>query len=426
MYKSEAEYLETLKVEAKLPEGFLASVQRVNFYPSERSTPEPMRMNLSLLRLLGPSPAFAGAFTQNAFPGAPVIIGRQRLASQGIRGVLINNRIANVQAGSGVSDAEYLCGKCAELFGGSPQEFIPSSTGIIGWQLPVSEMAGALSKMAKGAEDAPADALDLARAIMTTDAYPKLKARRVGEGRIVGIAKGAGMVEPNMATMLVFIMTDIAVERQVLREIFPPLVNETFNAISIDGDQSTSDTALILSSGIHPFPGTELFTDALLSLCRDLAEDIVRNGEGTGHVIRVRIKGARNRAEARGFGKAVINSPLVKTAVFGNDPNVGRIIMALGDYAGNEDIPLDPEEVSLSMGGELLYRNGGFRLGKEKEQRLETYLKDTAMEPKKAGFPEHKRRVEIEVELSMGKAEAVVLGSDLSYEYVRENADYRT
>ena len=100
--------------------------------------------------------------------------------------------------------------------------------------------------------------------------------------------------------------------------------------------------------------------------------------------------------------------------------------MALGDYAGNEDIPLDPEEVSLSMGGELLYRNGGFRLGKEKEQRLETYLKDTAMEPKKAGFPEHKRRVEIEVELSMGKAEAVVLGSDLSYEYVRENADYRT
>ncbi|MBN2051058.1 MAG: bifunctional ornithine acetyltransferase/N-acetylglutamate synthase, partial [Spirochaetales bacterium] len=262
--------------------------------------------------------------------------------------------------------------------------------------------------------------------IMTTDGFPKVRSARVGEGRIVGIAKGAGMIEPNMATMLVFLMTDIPVKAEDLNASCRETAEATFNTITVDGDQSTSDMMLLFSSGLgEPVPWED-FTRALMTVCRDLSEDIVRNGEGTSHVIRVSVEGAPDKASAKGVAKAVVNSPLVKTAVFGNDPNLGRIIMAVGSYAGNTGLALCPGDVSVSLGGVRVFHGGCFHLDKEREAELSAYLKNAALPEVSPGYPVHDRLVEIHIDLSSGKGTAEVLGSDLSYQYVRENADYRT
>jgi glutamate N-acetyltransferase/amino-acid N-acetyltransferase len=272
----------------------------------------------------------------------------------------------------------------------------------------------------------PADPITVAEAIMTTDSFPKIRSRTLGEGRILGIAKGAGMVEPNLATMLVFITTDITVPREDLREDLSQVVADSFNAISIDGDQSTSDTVLAWSSNrTPPVPRAE-FRAALHEVCRDLAADIVRNGEGVGHVVQVRVAGARSRGEADILARGVANSPLVKTAIYGNDPNVGRIVAALGDAAGNHDIGIDPETVTIRLGAETIFADGVFHLDRDKERRLCDYLSGAALDPASSGFPEHEKELVINVDVARGSAEAAVLGTDLSYEYIRENADYRT
>jgi glutamate N-acetyltransferase/amino-acid N-acetyltransferase len=229
-----------------------------------------------------------------------------------------------------------------------------------------------------------------------------------------------------MATMLVFILTDLRLSRSVLRKALEWAVSRTFNRITVDGDQSTSDTALIFSSGRKPLIAEEEFREALLSVCWKLAEDIVRNGEGTSHVMRVRATGAPDDETALGAAKAVANSPLVKTAVFGNDPNVGRILNALGDYFGSEDRKLDPGTLSVSFGGTAVFEDGRFTLGPDTEAVLNSYMIECAVRSSETGFPEHNRTVDIDVVLGEGRGEATVLGSDLSYGYVRENAEYRS
>ncbi len=423
-YTSSGEYLAELEHRARLPEGFRCAVHPIRFVPAERPVSTPLPMNLSLILLDEPTTAFAGLFTRNAMPGAPVLIGRRLLSEETVRGVLVNNKVSNVCAPGGEEDALELVRRLAELMGEPETRIFPSSTGIIGWKLPVREMKNALPELLAGLHGG--SAADLARGIMTTDSFPKARSAEAGAGRILGVAKGAGMIEPNMATMLAFLMTDLDIPREELRAELAAAAEESFNRISVDGDQSTSDTLLLFSSRRRPAPPRGEFRRALRDVCSSLAEDIVRNGEGAGHVIRVSVRGARNPAEALLAAKGVVNSPLVKSAVFGNDPNVGRIVSSLGDNLGNRGILMDRERLTLSLGGRKVFRGGAFVLDGDTERVLSAYFADASFDPAIKGYPQHEKTVDIEIDLGVGAAEASALGTDLSYEYVRENADYRS
>jgi glutamate N-acetyltransferase/amino-acid N-acetyltransferase len=422
-FSSAEEYRNALESRAALPEGFRAGRASFTFVPREK--PGRQSMNLSLILLDQATSSFAGVTTRNRFCGAPVRICRQGLAGETVRGILVNNRVANVGAPDGEQTARAVLGRLGSLLGVPAQELLPASTGVVGWGLPRADMEAALPALVEGLQ--PGSLLPVAEAIMTTDSYPKLHREAVGEGHILGIAKGAGMIEPNMATLLVFLLTDVRVSREQLRADLTYCVERSFNRISVDGDQSTSDIALALSSGRKGRADVGQFRDALLSVCRRLADDVVRNGEGVGHVIRVRVRGAAPELALRA-GKAVINSPLVKAAVFGNDPNVGRIVSALGDFLGNEGLSdPDPSGFRISMGGVSIFDRGAFTLDPEREGQLAEYLRSCALEPGRVPFPAHDRSVEIDVDLGPTVGEAVeVIGADLSYEYVRENADYRS
>jgi len=423
-YRSAEQYLGALAHRAALPAGFCAATASLTFRPAEK--PGSFPMNLSLILLDEPTPSFAACFTRNRFAGAPVLIGRKRLGEARLRGVLINNKVANVGAASGVQDARAVLSELGGLLDSPERELLPASTGVIGWRLPVAEMRAALPGLAAGLQRR--SLLPVARAIMTTDSWPKLRRARVGQGSILGVAKGAGMIEPNLATMLVFLLTDLDVPRALLREELARAAAASFNRISVDGDQSTSDMVVAFSSRRKPACPRAEFRRGLLEVCRGLAEDIVRNGEGVGHVLRVRVRGP-NQALALGLAKAVVNSPLVKSAVFGNDPNVGRLLSSMGDYLGA--VPggsaVDFRRLRVALGGTLLYEQGAFRLDPGKERLLARYLSSCAYDPARKGFPAHERCVEIEVDCGgRGTAAAEVFGADLSYEYVRENADYRS
>ncbi|MDR2673837.1 MAG: bifunctional ornithine acetyltransferase/N-acetylglutamate synthase [Opitutaceae bacterium] len=458
--------------QAALPAGFRVGSTRLDFTP--REAPKPARMTLTLIATDRPAPGFAAVFTRNAFPGAPVIIGRRRLAEPALGAIIINNKISNVCAPDGLETAARVCAETARLLGLAPEQVLPSSTGVIGWSLPAADMAAALPRAV--AALSAASALPAAEGIVTTDLYPKIRRAAVGEtgASIVGIAKGAGMIEPDLATMLVYVLTDLDVPRDTLRAMLARAVDDSFNTISIDSDTSTSDTVVLLSSGKIPVPagvaaagaarggggagvppaaagpaaagpataglaagaGLAAFEAALGQVCRDLAEDIVRNGEGVRHVIRVRVTGAPDRAAARALGKAVVNAPLFKCAVAGNDPNVGRLVQAIGKHAGTRAPGLALGGLRARMGGIEIFAGGAFRLDPRKEAALAAHLRDAelyASAPDAAGlfvppvdYPAHERCVEIELDLASGPGACTVLGGDLTHEYVTENADYRS
>ena len=423
-FRSEDEYLGILEARSALPEGFRCAVSQLTFRPRERESGQPLPMNLALIMLDRPTADFAAVFTRNRFPGAPVVIGRSRLSQPLIRGILANNKVSNVCTPRGVPDAERLLGRLGALTGTPAEQLLCASTGIIGWGLPVAEMEHSLPALV-GALSA-GSILPVARAIMTTDAFPKVRSRPVGRGRIVGVAKGAGMIEPNMATLLCFLCTDVAVPRERLREDLSWCVEQSLNRLSVDGDQSTSDTAILLSSGARGSVEPDEFRAALHDVLSGLAFDIVRNAEGIGHAMRVQVDRARTEAVALGVARAVANSPLVKTAVFGNDPNVGRIVSAVGDYIGNAGESIRTERMRVRLGNEEIFSDGCFQLDAGKEERLSAYLRSRAFPSPRTRWPAHDLTVDIQIILD-GAAPAVeVLGSDLSYDYVRENADYRS
>jgi glutamate N-acetyltransferase/amino-acid N-acetyltransferase len=237
-----------LATQAALPAGFRVGAARFEFTPAE--VPKPARMTLTLIALDRPSPDFAAVFTRNAFPGAPVLVGRERLQGPALGAIVVNNKVSNVCAPGGVAAAERICAEAARLLGLAPSEVLPSSTGVIGWTLPVEAMMAALP--AAVGSLAAGSILPAAEGIVTTDLYPKVRRAAVGSGSIVGIAKGAGMIEPNLATMLVYLVTDLDVPRAELRRMLAAAVGPTFNSISIDSDTSTSDTVVLLSSGRIP------------------------------------------------------------------------------------------------------------------------------------------------------------------------------
>jgi glutamate N-acetyltransferase/amino-acid N-acetyltransferase len=418
--------------ESALPAGFRVGTTKFDFMP--REAPKPAKMTLTLIALERPTPDFAAMFTRNAFPGAPVLIGRRRLHEPALGAIVINNKVSNVCAPGGVEASEQICAAAAKTLGLTANQVLPSSTGVIGWTLPVEPIVAALPQAA--AALANHSVLPAAEGIVTTDLFPKVRRAAVGAGSIVGIAKGAGMIEPNLATMLVYLLTDVAIERRELRAMLARAVDASFNAISIDSDTSTSDTVVLLSSGRVPCPDRLDFERGLHQVCRDLAEDVVRNGEGVRHVIRVTIKKAASLGLARALGKAIVNAPLFKCAVAGNDPNVGRLIQAIGKYVGAHAAGADLSNLRASLGGIEIFARGVFQLNPEKETALGAHLKQAelyASAPPKDGvfaspidFPPHERCVELEIEVGNGAASAVVLGGDLTHEYVSENADYRS
>ncbi|CAM9876713.1 unnamed protein product [Ectocarpus sp. 6 AP-2014] len=378
------------------------------------------------------------------FPGAPVIVGKERLAAEGraIQAVVVNNKISNVCPGgdgegggasAGVADSESICQSAAEVFGleGGAGAVIPCSTGVIGWRLPVDAICDHLAPVkAKMQSDSLYPAC---KSIMTTDRYPKMRGTEVGSngGRLVGIAKGAGMIEPDMATMLVYLVTDLQIPREKMRELLSKKSDASFNCISIDSDTSTSDTVLLLSSGKVPLAEGDLedFEEKLEAVCDGLAEDVVRNGEGTAHVMQVHVTGAPTSALARKLGKAVVNSPLFKAAVAGNDPNVGRLLAVVGRVMGRESPDTDVSNTRISLGGHVVFEDNTFAISPEMETELFDLFKRAEMttsEGEHLLYPPHFRTVPIEIDLGAGEGSSTVLGSDLTAEYVHINGDYRS
>ncbi len=412
-----------LEKAAVLPEGFAASATSLEFVPAEKPDAGPLPMNLALLRMEHPSSSFAGVFTRNAFPGWPVVAGRRLLEAPAVQGVLVNNKVANVGPEGGLEDSLELTGGLREILGDA-WEFFPLSTGVIGWRLPVAEMKAALRELPEKLQGE--SLLPFARAIMTTDSWPKVRCAPCGAGRVTGTAKGAGMVEPDMATMLACLLTDVDVPREAARRVLSEVTDLSFNRISVDGETSTSDTVLLLSSGVHPYPGDRVFREALLETAGLLAEDVVRNGEGCSHVFRVKVSGAPDARTAVSLARAVVNAPLTKAALRGNDPNVGRLLQALGSACGRAGLELRRSRLTLDIGPQRVFDRGRFLLDGESETRLQAHLAAAELPLPSPGWPVHEETVDIHLSLGLGDFSGVVTGSDLSEEYVRINADYRT
>ncbi len=432
IFSSRDEHRAWLTTQAQLPQGFRVGTHRFEFTPIEAH--KPAKMTLTVIALDQPSTDFGAVFTRNAFPGAPIIVGRRRVEGAKLGAILINNKISNVCAPGGVETAESLCASIAAELGCDAVEVLPSSTGVIGWSLPQTAMQAAIPDAVKSLQSA--SILPAAEGIVTTDLYPKIRSIRVGNGRIVGIAKGAGMIEPNLATMLVYFLTDIKIPRAQLRQALRDAVDTSFNRISIDSDTSTSDTVVALSSGLVDGVAESDFASAFGQICQDLAEDVVRNGEGVRHVLRIQVSGTPTDLDAVRIGKVIANAPLFKCAIAGNDPNVGRLVQAIGKHLGTLETPIDTTELTLKLGGHELFSNGVFRLNPTKEAQLVEHLEhaelyrssptaDGAYAPS-VDYPPHERCVEIEVNFNQGTGHATVLGGDLTHEYVSENADYRS
>ena len=376
------------------------------------------RVDLMLMEIR-PGATAAAVFTRNAFRAAPVMVAEQRLTETPPRFLLVNSGNANAGTGArGLADARTTCRDLAELAGCAESEVLPFSTGVIGEYLPVDRLRAALPlALAALAEDGWAAA---ARAIMTTDTVPKLVSREYElEGHravVTGIAKGAGMICPDMATMLAFVATDAAVEGACLRSCLKEAVEVSFNAITVDGDTSTNDSCVLVATGAGGAPrltdtaqpGYQALREAVESVCRDLARAIIRDAEGATRVVEVVVEQAASVAEARGVAYTVAHSPLVKTALFAGDPNWGRILAAVG-RAGIPD--LDVGRVGIQLDDVCIVR-GGARDPAYTEQAGQAVM----------ARPEFV----IRIDLGRGPVRIGVLTCDLSYDYVKINAEYRT
>ena len=361
----------------------------------------------------------AAVFTRNAFRAAPVVVAKEHLAATSPRFLLINSGNANAGTGErGLADARTSCARLAALTGGRAEQVLPFSTGVIGENLPIDRLEAALPlALDELRETAWPQA---ARAIMTTDTLPKLASRRfAAAGRtavISGMAKGAGMIRPDMATMLAFLATDLAVVPELLQRCLNDAVQGTFNAITVDGDTSTNDACVLAAVGTlgnKPLDDPEstdylALCSAVDEVCRELATQIVRDGEGATKLVTIHVEEAKDTAEARRVADTIAHSPLVKTALFAADPNWGRILAAVGRAQVEA---LDIEAVRIWLGDVRIVSRGG------RDPDYTETAGQAIMEEK-----------EIRIRVALGRGEAVteLLTCDLSYDYVRINAEYRT
>lgn len=394
----------------------LLNIDGIQLFTARAGIKQTDRADLTLMVLSGGNTVGA-VFTTNRFCAAPVHIAKSHLFDEdGVRAIIINTGNANAGTGAqGRIDAIETCAATAEQTGCKPSQVLPFSTGVILEPLPVGKITAALPKMQ------PADWADAARAIMTTDTVPKSASREgsVGEKhtvRATGIAKGSGMIHPNMATMLSFIATDAKVSQPILQLMTQEIADETFNTITVDGDTSTNDSFVIIATGKNSQseidniadPRYKQLKNLLGSLALELAQAIVRDGEGATKFITVRVENAKTRDEARQVAYAVAHSPLVKTAFFASDPNLGRLLAAIG-YAGIAD--LDADILEMYLDDVLVAENGGRAASYTEEQGQAVMAKD---------------EITVRIKLHRGQAAATVYTCDLSHDYVSINADYRS
>lgn len=397
----------------RLPRGFSFSALGAGMKVSGRP-------DLALVEIAGGA-AGAALFTANRVVAAPVEVGRASLASLAatagrVRAVIVNSGNANCATGrTGIQACERVCREAGEILGVPAEEIFPSSTGIIGVRLPADKICAKLPELIAARSASERGVRDFAHAIMTTDTRPKIASARFraasSEVTLLGIAKGAGMIHPQLATMLVYLFTDAVASHGEAQKFLQDACDESLNCMSIDGDTSTNDTVLLLASGqrgarINDVRTRKKFSAALTAVCQSLAEQIISDGEGVQHVIRLHVEKTRNREEALTVARTIAHSALVKTAWAGADPNWGRILAAVG----RSGVPIDPARVQIFIGNQKVCRNGvacPFN-----QQRAHRALAQPACE--------------VRVELGRGRESVRFLTTDLTAEYVRINADYST
>ena len=355
----------------------------------------------------------AGVFTLNNFPGAPVIVGRENIENGSLQAIVVNSKIANVATGkTGIGDAKNMCLWTGEALEIDPELVLPSSTGVIGQRLPIKKIHDGCKSIAERLGSSTEHIEKFARAIMTTDTHPKWSSCRVGNATILGVAKGAGMIEPNMATMLSYFVTDAKLSSEELRAILDRVVNKSFNRISIDSDTSTSDTVVILANGLAGRIDTKEFEDAFTKSAMQLAKEIARDGEGATKLIELTVSGAESQQMALKIAKSIINSPLVKTAIHGADPNWGRFVMAVGKVF-EYPVPLADLSIHFKKGSQVLSVNA------ESLDADEVNLDEISKLLKN-------QEVFIKVVVGSGNFSETVWGCDLTKGYIEENAFYTT
>ena len=393
----------------------ILAIDGTQVYVGQAGVKKAGRDDLTLV-VLNAANSVGAVFTQNRFCAAPVQIAKQHLAADaGIRALVINTGNANAGTGQqGRDDALAVCRAVAEQVGCAPEQVLPFSTGVILEPLPVAKITAALPTVK------PVHWSDAAAAIMTTDTVPKAASRTLyidgHKVHFTGIAKGAGMIHPNMATMLGFVATDAAIAQPVLQQMVAEVAEVSFNAISVDGDTSTNDSFVVVATGKSDVPKISAVADSnyaavkavLADLALELAQAIVRDGEGATKFITVAVKNARSTEEARAVGYAIARSPLVKTAFYASDPNLGRILCAIG-YAGIADLDVDALQVYL---GDVLVAEHGGRAAGYTEAAGQAVMAEA--------------EITITVDLHRGEAAAHIYTCDFSKEYVAINADYRS
>jgi len=379
---------------AKLPQGFQCASKLCGLKKEGK--------DLALIYSQVPASA-AGVFTQNQFPGAPIILGRELIKKGVLQAIVVNSKVSNVATGAqGLENARRMGAAVARELN-IPAEFVMmSSTGVIAKQLPIELIEHGIQGFSR---ELVADPLVAAQGIMTTDTYPKAISLAVGPATLTIIAKGSGMIEPNMATMLVYILTDAQFSAPVLDQMLREAVRDSFNMLSVDSDMSTSDTCLILANGLAGPVDAAEFLAALKFATLEMTRMLARDGEGATKLLIAHIQGAISETEARILAKSLINSPLIKTMAYGADPNIGRILMALGKCL---TCTIQPEKIEITINSQPVFKN------LNKVDYDETELRRNL-----SGDP-----VEITVNLNSGSGKATAYGCDLTEGYIRENAAY--
>jgi glutamate N-acetyltransferase/amino-acid N-acetyltransferase len=378
----------------RLPRGFRCASRNCGLKKTDR--------DLSLF-VSDVDAAAAAVFTCNHFPGAPVVLGRETIRGGRLRAIVANSRYSNVATGAaGLDHARRMAAAAAAEVGTAPDRVLVSSTGVIGVELPIASIERGLRGMAA---ELQGDPLEGARGIMTTDTHPKALSLGIGDATISWVAKGSGMIEPNMATLLVYIFTDAAFETAVLDRMLRDVVGVSFNMLSVDSDTSTSDTCALLANGLAGRVHEQAFVRALTAGSIRMTEILARDGEGATRLLRAAVRGAADDTEARRIAKSLVNSPLVKTMVHGADPNVGRILMAVGKCF---ECTIRPESTDAWVNGHQVLA-GGVR-SEFDEPGLRAALGSEV--------------VDLEVSLGVGSASATAYGCDLTRGYIEENAAY--
>ncbi len=379
---------------AIFPRGFRCASRNVGLKPAAR--------DLTLFASEVDAAA-AAVFTRNHFPGAPIILGRETLRHGVLRAIIANSKVSNVATGQrGVHNARRMAAAAAAELGTNADRVLVSSTGVIGVPLPIEKIeAGVVGMRA----ELQSDPLVGAQGIMTTDTHPKALSASVGDATITWVAKGSGMIEPNMATMLAYIFTDAALDAGTLDRLLRRAVRESFNMLSVDTDTSTSDSCVIMANGLAGAVEEEAFFAVLRQGCVRMTEILARDGEGATRLIRVEVTGALNDQEARVVAKSVVNSPLVKTMVHGADPNVGRLLMAVGKCF---DCTIVPDRTDASINGFPVVASGE-RLAFDDHEVRATLARDV---------------VDLHLSLGVGDGYARAFGCDLTKGYIEENAAY--